>query len=183
MRRDGRNSDPTPSQGPPSAAGNGAYAAMDQMAHWVRFADTKATILTAGLGVVLTMLINNTDVVIAAIKKGCLPASIVGIMAALTLVAFLATLYFLIRAIGPRRLQDRRGVNRFAWPSLVGVSADQLATHAAASDATTDAWAQVSDLARVAHIKFRACELAVRWFGALVVLGFICIVSSHALVG
>lgn len=156
---------------------------MDQMGHWVRFADTKATILTAGLGVVLTMLINNVDTVVASTKEGCQQATVVWLLGGLTTIAFLATLWFLVRAIGPRRHQARHGINRFAWPSLQGATADQLVTHAATTDPTADAWQQVTDLARLADRKFRACEHAIHCFAALVVLGSACVVTAHILAG
>ena len=53
---------------------------MDQMANWVRFADTKATILAAGFGVVLTMLMTNAKTVATTIKQGYPDAYIVGIL-------------------------------------------------------------------------------------------------------
>ena len=41
---------------PVTPASSGSLSAVDQMSSWVRFADTKATILAAGLGVVVTIL-------------------------------------------------------------------------------------------------------------------------------
>ena len=63
-RLDGLQASPKPDAKP----GDGSFQAMDQVAHWVRFADTKATILTAGLGVVMTMLMTNSGKVVAALK-------------------------------------------------------------------------------------------------------------------
>lgn len=51
-----------------AAPSNGSVAAVEQMANWVRFADTKATILAAGLGVVVSMFTNSADVVVKAIR-------------------------------------------------------------------------------------------------------------------
>jgi len=39
------------------------------MGNWVRFADTKATILTAGLGVILTMLVSSAKTVTRAVAE------------------------------------------------------------------------------------------------------------------
>lgn len=53
----------TPIDAPDAEHADGCFQAMDQMANWVRFADTKATILTAGLGVALTMLMTNAGTI------------------------------------------------------------------------------------------------------------------------
>ena len=99
------------------------------MANWVRFADTKATILTAGLGVVLTMLMTNADTITSAIKTGCPAAYVVGTLSVLLLIAFGYTLFWLIRAIGPQSNVAYSTLNRFAWPTLTKATIDQLADH------------------------------------------------------
>src|SRR4051794_23321893 len=103
------------------------------MANWVRFADTKATILTAGLGVVLTMLMTNAKTVATAIKHGCVDAYVVGSLAGLTVLAVGYTLFWLVRAIGPQRKVNYKALNRFAWPSLISATTDELTAHVAKS--------------------------------------------------
>lgn len=144
---------------------------MDQMANWVRFADTKATILTAGLGVVLTMLMTNADTITSAIKEDCMAAHVVGVLSALALIAFGYTLFWLLRAIGPQSNVAYNTLNRFAWPTLTKASTDELTDHVAKVDVRTDAWQQVIDLSILANRKFDACGRAVKGFGILVVLG------------
>jgi hypothetical protein len=151
--------------------GDGGFQAMDQMANWVRFADTKATILTAGLGVVLTMLVTNADTITKAVKEGCPAAYVVGILSALALVAFGYTLFWLVRAIGPQSNVAYNTLNRFAWPTLTKATTDQLTDHARKVDVRTDAWQQVIDLSVLANRKFDACGRAVKGFAVLVVLG------------
>jgi hypothetical protein len=81
---------------------DGSLEAIDQMANWVRFADTKATILAAGVGVVATMLASNAGTVVKAMGEGCTAAFLVGGLTATTVVAFLWTLSWLTWAIVPR---------------------------------------------------------------------------------
>lgn len=160
---------------------DGGFQAMDQMANWVRFADTKATILTAGLGVVLTMLITNAKTVMAAIRRGCPGSLVVG---ALVLVAFGAlcyTLWWLVNAIAPRSDVGNAALNRFAWPSLQRATVDDLVTHASSIDVRRDAWQQVIDLSKLAEKKFSACRQAIRGFATLVVAAAACVATAVSL--
>lgn len=150
---------------------DGGFQAMEQMANWVRFADTKATILTAGLGVVLTMLMTNADTITSAIKAGCPVACVVGTLSVLVLIAFVYTLFWLIRAIGPQSNVAYSTLNRFAWPTLTKASVGQLTDHTQRVDVRTDAWQQVIDLSVLANRKFDACGRAVKGFAVLIVLG------------
>ncbi len=144
---------------------------MDQMANWVRFADTKATILTAGLGVVLTMLMTNADTVTDAIKQGHPDAYVVGTLAGLALLAVGYTLFWLVRAIGPQNNVPYNTLNRFAWPTLIKATTVQLTDHTHNVDVRTDAWRQVIDLSVLANRKFDACGRAVKGFAILAILG------------
>ena len=156
---------------PDAKPADGGFQALDQMANWVRFADTKATILTAGLGVVLTMLMTNADTITKAMKEDCPAAYVVGPLSGLALIAVGYTLFWLVRAIGPQSRVDYNTLNRFAWPTLTKAAVDQLIDHAHNVDVRTDAWQQVIDLSILANRKFDACGRAVRGFAALVVLG------------
>jgi hypothetical protein len=154
---------------------------MDQMANWVRFADTKATILTAGVGVALTMLMTNAKTIATAIKHGCPEAVIVGGLAVLTLLSFSYTLYWLVRAIGPQNKVTYNTINRFAWPTLLNATTDELTEHTHNVDVRTDAWQQVIDLSALANRKFEACGRAVKGFAALVLLGVACVAVAIGL--
>jgi hypothetical protein len=165
------SSEAVPEGKPDAKPADGAFQAMDQMANWVRFADTKAAILTAGLGVVLTMLMSNADIVSEAIKQGSPEGYAVGILAGLALVAVGYTLFWLVRAISPRSQASNNTINRFAWPTLVKANADQLIQHTQDIDARIDAWQQVIDLSVLANRKFDACGRAVKGFSVLVILG------------
>lgn len=170
-RRRKTASEPVPDSKPDAKPADGAFQAMDQVANWVRFADTKATILTAGLGVVLTMVMTKADTITRAVQKGCPAAYVVGAMSALALIAFGYTLFWLVRAIGPQSNVAYNTLNRFAWPTLVKATPDQLAQHTQKVDASADAWQQVIDLSVIANRKFDACGRAVKGFALLVVLG------------
>lgn len=141
------------------------------MAGWVRFADAKATILTAGLGVVLTLLMTNARTITRAIEKGCPAICVVGGLTAVAVASFLYTLCWLVRAIGPQTSVTYSGLNRFAWPTLAKTTPDQLIGHTNTVDVQTDAWRQAIDLSILADRKFKASGHAIKGFGVLIVLG------------
>ncbi len=160
---------------------DGSIQAVEQIGNWVRFAETKATILAAGLGVVLTMLVANTTTFVKALTGGgCAPALIVGGLAGLAILALLWTLFWLIHAIAPHGKVHYGQLNRFAWPSLAGTTIDQLLTHVGQADMDTDAWQQVLDLSAIAKRKFDACGKAIYGFGCLVIVGLSCSVTAIA---
>lgn len=142
---------------------------MDQIANWVRFADTKAAILAAGLGVVLTMLMTNAGAVVSAIGSGGLEAVLLYVMLTIAAGSFAWTLIWLLIALGPRRSAGRPGLNRFAWPTLADTTVDALIEHGRTTDATRDAWQQTIDLSRVAKSKFSATNRAIWGFGVVIV--------------
>ncbi|WP_406816524.1 hypothetical protein [Mycobacterium sp. M23085] len=160
------------------APSDGSLESIDQMASWVRFADTKATILAAGLGVVATMLASNVKTVVKAISEGCLATLLVGGLSVATVLAFLWTLGWLTWAIVPRSRVRYNHLNRFAWPSLVGATVQELLAHTARVDVQTDAWQQVLDLSQVASRKYSACAKAVYGFAALILVGLVCISTA-----
>jgi hypothetical protein len=164
-------SSPPPDSPTDSKPTDGEFQSMDQMANWVRFADTKATILTAGLGVVLTMIMSNAKAIATAMHEGCTEAAVLSVLAGGALLAIGWTLFWLVRAIAPRTGIDYTALNRFAWPSLVRATPEQLAEHNRSVDVRADAWQQVIDLAGIANRKFDACGKAVWGFATLVVLG------------
>jgi hypothetical protein len=172
--------DKTSEDTPDAKPGDGGFQAMDQMANWVRFADTKATILTAGLGVVLTMLMTNVRTVMGAIAQGRPAGCVVGTLAVSAILAFVWTLGWLVRAIGPQRNVQYAALNRFAWPSLLRTTTQELTDHAALVDVRRDAWQQVRDLSLLADRKFHACGRAVWGFAALVILGLSCVAVAVA---
>ncbi|WP_143755688.1 hypothetical protein [Sanguibacter keddieii] len=151
---------------------------MDQMANWVRFADAKATVLTAAFGVLLTMLMSNAEKVVQAVKIGCLPTYVVGTLSAATLVSAGYTLFWLVRAIRPRNVVSHEAVNRFAWPSLVGVTPEALGNHSRDVSAHIDAWQQVISLSSLASRKFDACGRAINGFASLAVFSIATVASS-----
>lgn len=171
-------SDTTPEDKPDAKPADGGFQAMDQMANWVRFADTKATILTAGLGVVLTMLMTNADTITSAVKEGCPAAFVVGTLTALTLITVGYTVFWLVRAIGPQTSVAYNTLNRFAWPTLTRATAEQMTDHAQTADVRTEAWQQVIDLSVLANRKFDACGRAVKGFAVLVIVGVAAVAAA-----
>lgn len=176
-RLDGLQASPKPDAKP----GDGSSQAMDQVAHWVRFADTKATILTAGLGVVMTMLMTNSGKVVAAFTHGSPAVCAMVILGGGAAAAFVYTLYWLVRAIGPQSQVPYIALNRFAWPTLSKATPAMLMEHAERSDVSVDAWQQVIDLSGIAQRKFAACGQAVRGFAVVVVLAVACVATAVAI--
>lgn len=174
MRRDSRRP-PESTQPEPS---DGYGQALDQMANWVRFADTKATILMAGLGVVLTMLVANTKAIVTAFDHGSTAAWTTCILAALAGAAVLWTLFWLVRAIGPRSRMSYSQLNRFAWPTLTKATVADLREHVAKVAAEDDAWQQVLDLSNIAQRKFDACGKAVWGFAFVALFAVSCVVTA-----
>lgn len=182
LRLDRKRPDPPvlarPEDKPDTKPADGGFQAMDQLANWVRFADTKATILTAGLGVVLTMLMTNAKTVGIVIKDGHCEGHVVVGLATGALAAAAYTLFWLVRAINPYNKVPYTQLNRFAWPSMTATNVEALVAHNTRTDVRTDAWQQVVDLSSIAQRKFGACSRAVEGFAALVVLGVSCVATS-----
>ncbi len=179
LRKKSRARDAANDTVPPS--NTGAIEALEQVANWVRFSDTKATVLTAGFGVVLTALVSNWKTVTTAITFGGVGACIlIGIVIA-SFIAGLLTLYWLILAIAPRSTGSDPGLNRFAWPSLARTTPAEIAQHAKTVPVAEDAWWQAVRLAVIAERKFRFTGLAVWSFASFVILGFASVTLSVAL--
>ena len=144
---------------------------MEQIANWVRFSDTKATILAAGFGVVLTALAANSKTVIGVVGRGDAVGIIVAVAIGVALFSGLLTLYWLIRAIAPYSGTSDPTLNRFSWPTVAGSSVAKLTAHAQSTSLSDDAWAQSILLAELARRKFAYTGRAVWGFGAFVLLG------------
>lgn len=155
----------------------GSYQALDHAANWVRFADTKATVLTAALGVVMTMVVTNAPSIIKALASDENVATRLGAIAVVAVAAFLFTLGWLVHAIAPRSGADGK-LNRFSWPVLKSADYAALAAHNANVPAHEDAWKQTIVLAGVADDKFRACRRAAGGFAVFVVSAVICVVAA-----
>jgi hypothetical protein len=168
------NRAPTGSGGP-----EGALEAMEHVANWVRFADTKATILSAGVAAILAMSVSNAKVVVEHIN--CSPAGVaVSALAIASVLALLWTVFWLGRAIRPRRTAVTLEPNRFAWPAMSRLPLHDLQLHARTSLRDEDAWRQTYDLARAADEKFTACTRATSGFAVLVIATPACIITAIA---
>lgn len=148
---------PTPA---PTLVSNGGVVAHDQVAQWVRFADTKATILSAALGVVTTLLVTQLHLVAHQIhdNRGT-GLFILTSLATITVAAFAAALLNLVKAISPRTDTDAT-LNRFAWPSLATHTNDEIRQHVRTADPVTEIWDQVRFLSVLARKKFAALRAA-----------------------
>lgn len=167
---------------PRIAGGEGSYQALDHIANWVRFADTKATVLTAALGVVMTMFIANVPSVLRAAATSEAAAIALGLLSVLTAGGFLFTLGWLVRAIAPRRKGSGK-INRFSWPSLTLADYDMLRDHTLETSVHEDAWNQTLFLSKVAADKFGACQNAAWGFAFFVLAAVACVVTALVLNG
>jgi len=172
---------PDPRQTTPKAIdakpADGSFQAMDQLANWVRYADTKATILTAAFGVVLTALLNNGDTIVKATGPDRDEIAI-WLLAVGCLIAASWTLVWLMVVIAPKTTSNDHGINRFAWPTLSSVDAATLLTRGEAHDVREDAWRQVTNLATLADKKFSAFRKAGWGFAVFVALAVALVATS-----
>jgi hypothetical protein len=85
--------------------------------------------------------------------------------------AVCTTAFGIYRALIPQADSRASQLNRFAWPSLAGLSALDLPP-SDRSDAAVrrEAWEQAATLARIAAQKYRSFKLALRAFGVYVIL-------------
>ena len=156
---------------------SGAAVALEQVGQWVRFADTKATIIAAGIGVVLSFLAASADEVAAVFLDGGAGAWIVAALGAATLTALVITLTYVVSVIRPRTEVRPHQLNRFAWPAVAEASVSDLEQRAT-TDPQPDAWEQVHSLAQVARRKYAACDVAVCWFAVLVVASVLSVTAA-----
>lgn len=160
-----------------ATSSDGSAQSLDHMASWVRFAETKATILTAGLGVVVTLLMTNTKNIVTAIAAPSHLSCLVSIFALVSAVGLIYTLGWLLVAIGPSSSNPSR-INRFAWPTLVTASPRELREHVQNTDSKSDAWDQVMTLSKLADRKFKACSQAVRGFAVFLPASVVCVLLA-----
>ncbi|MHC2187031.1 hypothetical protein ACVLV4_002698 [Rathayibacter agropyri] len=156
-----------------------ALEAMDHVANWVRFADTKATILSAGVAAVLAMSVTNATTVIQQID-GSPTGVAVTVLAGASAVALLWTVFWIIRAITPTRTIGTPEPNRFAWPAMSRLPLQDLQHHARTTLRDEDAWRQTHDLAQTANRKFAACKNAAFGFAVLIIVTPACIITAIA---
>lgn len=166
----------------PALPDDGAMNALSEIAQWVRFADTKAGLLAAGLGVVLAGTLGQAATIVDAIAGGGALGALTAAVFAWWVVFALALVWFLMTAIGPRTTTTGPTVNRFAWPSLARLSVADLTQHVSKTTRDSDAWRQVVDLSAVAAAKYRACGRAVIAFMLVVVTTAAMIGFAHAAV-
>lgn len=155
-----------------SPQSTGGILAHDQIAQWVRFADTKATILSGALGIVTTLLITQVDSVATQLHEHHGSGRyLLGMLAAITVAAFASALVHLVLAIHPRARHRRTGINRFAWPSLAETPEADVLRHVRGVNPTDELWQQACVLSELAKHKFDALHSAVLAFPVLVVAG------------
>lgn len=165
---------------PPAEHGpetSGALPAMDHVANWVRFADVKAALLSAGVAAVLAMAINHVQIVIDQLMNSA-PPLVLQALAISSVLSFVWTLLWVLAAILPHKGDPSATVNRFAWPALATRSSEQLRDHLSATTADEDAWEQARALSKIAARKFKACSRATVGFAAFVLSTAACIVLA-----
>lgn len=174
--RSSRKSKPAPDE---KLAFEYAKSAVTEFGAWIKNADTKATVLAAGFGAVSTITAGRASAVLAVISDGTEGwRTAVAVIAVAFVVASISTLWFLIKALAPRR-KISGGRNAFAWPSVAASFTPDDETFDAASSAM--AWRQAHALAYIAREKFAAFESALFSFVAVIVCGALIVgVASDA---
>ncbi len=161
---------------------DGSARALDQVAEWVRFADTKATVLMAALGVVITLVLSQGATILKAAQRGEAAGIVIGALATLSTVAFVFALVYLVRALTPSQSADGP-VNRFSWPLLASASMDDLQDRLASASVANDAWEQVLVLARTARRKYQLCAAATVWLAILMFASVTLVIAAALLAG
>ncbi|MFE3054822.1 hypothetical protein [Nocardia sp. NPDC059239] len=150
-----------------------AKLAMTEFGNWIKNADTKVTILTAALGILVASTASNIDTLHAALSNPAFRHKwILSVPLGLLCCAILATAGFAYQALKPRS-GGASTQNRFSWPSVADSSCppsdlDPMAT-------LVEAWTQNHALARIAALKYRAFANALRCFGIALILSGTCI--------
>ncbi|PZE86603.1 hypothetical protein EDF31_101616 [Curtobacterium sp. PhB142] len=145
-----------------------AKLAVSETGAWIKNADTKATILAAGLGATATVTASRAAPTWALIAGSNQVLSIAAVIAvSVFVVGAVGTVWCAVRTLIPRT-NVSGGRNPFAWPSVASsfVVDDSEFQKASAKQA----WNQVHALALIAKAKYEAFALALRWF-ILTVIG------------
>ncbi|SFB38885.1 hypothetical protein SAMN05192575_109176 [Nocardioides alpinus] len=166
----------------PEPTDDGAMNALSEIAQWVRFADTKAGLLAAGLGVILAGTVAQAATIVDAVASGGALGALTAVLFALWSASALTLVWFLMSAIGPRTSTSGPTINRFAWPSLPGIPVADLTQHVSGTTRDADAWRQVVDLSTVAASKYQACGRAVLAFMIVVVVTAAMVALAHVAV-
>lgn len=139
-----------------------AKLAVSETGAWIKNADTKATILSAGLGITASVTAGRAAAVWQLITGSNL---VLTVAAVLTTAAFITgavgAVWFAVRTLIPRT-NVSGGRNPFAWPSVA--SSFQENDEAFKDASAPQAWNQVHALALIAAAKYRAFAASLRWF-------------------
>lgn len=162
------DTDPPVTAPAPTVVSTGGVVAHDQVAQWVRFADTKATILLAALGIVTTLLVTQLHLVAYEIRDDHGTGRVIlSSLATIAVAAFAAALLNLVKAISPRTGTDN-ALNRFGWPSVATHTNDEIRQHVRTADPVAEIWDQIRLLSVLARNKFAALRAAIFAFSVYV---------------
>lgn len=149
--------------------------AIQETGGWIKNADTKSTVLAGSFGLSLTFAIPRLLEALSSVMAIPFAFGLWIVCAAIFLLAALTTGFGIGNALLPRTSVGGSLMNRFAWPSLAGVSAQHLPpSRMTADEVRTEAWEQAASLARIAAVKYRYFKVALIAFavylGALLAL-------------
>lgn len=154
-----------------------AKLAVQEVGGWIKNADSKVTVLAAGLGVTLAAVAAQAGAIAKGVGHAPACTSLIIVtLAMLFAVSILSSAIYICLALYPRD----GGVtidNRFSWTTLSKWAA--VPDEVVASNGIEDAWRQAQELARIAKLKFRAFRTALLLFGLAAVFAFACIGISN----
>lgn len=159
-----------------------AKLAVSETGAWIKNADTKATVLAAGLGVTVSVTAGRAAAVWHLVTGPNLALSVASAIAALVFViGVVGSVWCAVRTLIPRT-NVTGGRNPFAWPSVAGSFAANDEEFGKAS--AQQAWNQAHALAHIAAAKYRAFAAALTWFivaivGAVITVGLASIVQPQ----
>lgn len=139
-----------------------AKLAVSETGAWIKNADTKATILAAGLGVAISVTAGRAAAVWQLIMGPNTALSVVSTAAALVFaLGVVGSIWCAVRTLIPRT-NVTGGRNPFAWPSVA--SSFEANDEEFGKASAQQAWNQAHALARIAAAKYRSFEVALTWF-------------------
>lgn len=144
-----------------------AQLALQQVGEWVRQADTKTTILTAAIGVLVAALTTQAEPVAKALRAypDCGHLALLVVLAASLTISLVASSISLVPRFG-----GPSPTNQFSWPWH---AQQERPVTRFVTEPTADAWAQVHGLSKLARTKYRAFRIALFSFGIATVFAVI----------
>lgn len=139
-----------------------AKLAVSETGAWIKNADTKATILAAGLGIAASVTAGRAAAIWQLITGSNLSLTVAAVLtSAAFIIGAVGAIWFAARTLIPRtKVSDGR--NPFAWPSVA--SSFQVDDENFGDASAGQAWNQAHALAQIAAAKYCSFAASLKWF-------------------